>query len=249
MFNFLKKKNMSKIRTWAEAQKKINQEEKPIKILSDATIYALSTFCSPEKGGKGDLSKEVLTSFERRVPTNLEGRVLANFERRVLTDFIRGKVLTNYSGDASLFEVGCYLYFRIDLWHFTNEMQKYRETRETVVGYLINQFLSVFSNALHLENIEQILQSRLDLYGRLIRESKNPDDEVHRHLTLLIGQTRGNILPKIYDLKGFKALPVILDAFENYSLEAEIATFEHAMVPICLKNIENFYKLTSEDNK
>lgn len=208
---------MSKVRVWAEDQRKVNQKGEPIKILSDAIIYGLSKFCSSEKGSKG---KE-------------------NF-----TNKTREKVFIKYCGDASLFEVGCYLYFRIDLWHYRNKMQKYHEE---VVNYLIDQFLLVFKNSLHLENIEEVLQNRLDLYGRLIRESKNPQNEIHFYLTQLVSLTRGNLLPEIYDFKDFPVL--IIDAFENVFLENEIRAFEQAMVPACLKSIENFYKLTSEDRK
>jgi len=208
---------MSKVRSWAEAQKKAIQEEKPIKILSNAIIYGLSNFCSSEKGG----------------------REKGNFINKA-----KKKTLINYSGDASLFEVGCYLYFRIDLWHYRNKMQKYRER---VVNDLIDQFLLVFRNSLHLENIEEILQNRLDLYGKLIRENKNPQDEIHFYLTQLISRTRGNMLPEIYDFKDFPVL--VMDAFENIFLETEIMAFEQAMVSACLKSIDNFYKLTSENNK
>jgi hypothetical protein len=222
MFKFLKKKNnMSKVRAWAEAQKKVNQKGKPIKILSDAIIYGLSKFCSSEEHGK---------------------------KRKDLIERVSKKVRLGYSSDASLFEIGCYLYFRIDLWHVQNNKREYRET---VVSYLIDQFLSVFKDTLNLENIEEILQNRLNLYGKLVRESKNREElqnEIDFYLTQLVIRTADNTSPKIYDfIEDFPV--VIVDVFEKIFLEIEIKSFEHTMIPACLKNIENFYKLTSEENK
>ena len=221
MFDFSKENNMSKVRTWAKAQKKASQKEKLIKIISNSIIYGLSTFCSSERDGK---------------------------EKENIINKARKKVLNKYSGDTSLFEIGCYLYFRIDLWHYRNKMQKYRER---VVNYLIDQFLLVFRNSLCLENIEEILQNRLDLYGRLVREIKNSEklqNEIDFYLTQLTILTANNTPPKIYNF--IEDFPVIiLDAFEETFLKTEIRSFEQIMIPICLKNIVYFYKLTSDNNK
>jgi len=208
---------MSKVRAWAEAQKKANQKEKPIKILSNAIIYGLSQFCIPEKDDK---------------------------EKDGFVNQVVKKVRIDYGGDASLFEVGCYLYFRIDLWHVQNKMRKHRDK---VVGYLIKQFLSVFKDSLGLENIEEIFQNRLNLYGKLIRESKDPVDRIHFYLTQLLIRTKDNMSPLVYDFKDFPVF--IIGITEQICLETEITSFEVGIVPACLKSIENFYKLTSENNK
>ena len=222
MFNFLNKKNnISKVRVWAEAQKKADQKEQTIKILSNAIIYGLSKFCS----SKGDSKK-----------------------KEDIIDQVRKKVFIDYSGDASLFEIGCYLYFRIDLWHVQNNKREYRET---VVNYLIDQFLSVFEDALNLKNIEEILQNRLNLYGKLVRESKNREElqnEIDYYLTQLLIRTANNTLPKVHHF--IEDFPVVaFDFFEEMCLKIEIKSFEQTMIPACLKSIENFYKLISEENK
>jgi len=210
-----------KVRAWAEVQKRENQKEEPIKILSNAIIYGLSQFCSSKRDNK---------------------------KREDPIDRLSKKVNLDCSGDASLFEIGCYLYFRIDLWHVQNNKEEYRET---VVNYLIDQFLLIFKDALNLENIEEILQNRLNLYGKLVRETKNREElqnEVDFYLTQLLIRTADNTLPKIYNfIEDFPV--VILGVFKETFLKIEIKSFEQAMVPACLKSIENFYKLTLEDNK
>jgi len=212
---------MSKVRTWAEAQRKANQKEKPIKILSNAIIYGLSKFCSSDDHSK---------------------------TREDIVDQISKQVHLDYSSDASLFEIGCYLYFRIDLWHVQSNRAEYRET---VVNYLTDQFVLIFKDTLKLENIEEILQNRLDLYGKLVRESKNREElqnEIDFYLTQLVIRTANNVSPKIY--KFTEDFPVvIIDAFEETFLKIEIKSFEKGIIPACLKSIDNFYKLTSENNK
>lgn len=213
---------MSKVRAWAKAQKNSNQEKRPIKILSNAIIYGLSNFCNPEKSS---MKKEREEDSLNRA---------------------RKSVLTKYSGDTSLFEIGCYLYFRIDLWHYRNKVQKHREK---IVNYLIAQFLLVFNYLLsgYIENDEEILQNRLDLYSRLVRESKNREELQNRitfYLTQLIIRTKNNTRPKVYNFtEGFPL--VILDVFEEIYLRLEITSFEIGMIPSCLETIDNFYKLTS----
>jgi len=109
----------------------------------------------------------------------------------------------------------------------------------------------IFKDALNLENIEEILQNRLNLYGKLVRETKNREElqnEVDFYLTQLLIRTVDNTLPKIYNfIEDFPV--VILGVFKETFLKIEIKSFEQAMVPACLKSIENFYKLTLEDNK
>ncbi|MFH1187303.1 MAG: hypothetical protein V1688_00395 [bacterium] len=65
----------------------MNNQEKSKKILSDSILYGLSKF------------------WVRPKETN-------EFIKK-----IGDKVHQEYNNNSSLFEIGCYLYFRIDLWH------------------------------------------------------------------------------------------------------------------------------------
>lgn len=228
MFNFLKKKNnISKVRAWAEAQEKRYrnglEKERPIKVLSDSIIRGLSKFCEPKAYDK---MYDKMPDKERKEP----------YYRLVK------KIHLEHSNDASLFEIGCYLYFRIDLWHLQNKKGEYRET---VVKYFIDRFLAVFKDVSNLKNIEEILQNRWNLYGRLVRECKSREElqkEIDFYLPELVVRTANNTPPKIYNF--IEDFPVtLLDVFEKIFLEMEIHSFDRAMIPACLKNIEKFYEL------
>lgn len=219
MFDIFKKKKSkvaSNVRAWVEMQSQLDQKNQSVIItLSNSIIYGLSSFCSSP-----DLLEE-------------KGGFL-NEESK--------KILLAYSGDASLFEVGCYLYFRIDLWHIQNDKDKYREG--VVYKYLIKKFLEIFEDALKMKNSHLILQNRLDLYGNLIR--KKPE-RIKFYLLQLVGRTNNNTLPEIHDFDNF---PIMISGIiEEKVLEIEIESFDRAMIPICCKNLKIFYDSMTEELK
>ncbi|MHA1344344.1 MAG: tetratricopeptide repeat protein [Promethearchaeota archaeon] len=228
MFNFLKKKNnMSKVRAWAEAQEKRYrnglEKERPIKVLSDSIIHGLSKFCEPKAYDK---MYDKMPDKKRKDPIYRLAK----------------KIHLEHSNDASLFEIGCYLYFRIDLWHLQNKKGEYRET---VVKYFIDRFLSVFKDVSNLKNIEEILQNRWNLYGRLVRECKSREElqkEIDFYLPELVVRTANNTQPKIYNF--IEDFPVtLLDSVKKWILEMEIHSFDRVMIPTCLENIEKYYEI------
>jgi len=228
MFNFLKKKNnISKVRAWAEAQEKRYrnglEKERPIKVLSDSIIHGLSKFCEPKAYDK---MYDKMPDKKRKDPIHRLAK----------------KIYLEYSNDASLFEIGCYLYFRIDLWHLQNKKGEYRET---VVKYFIDRFLSVFKDVSNLKDIEEILQNRWNLYGRLVRECKSREElqkEIDFYLPELVVRTANNTQPKIYNF--IEEFPVtLLDSVKKWILEMEIHSFDRVMIPTCLENIEKYYEI------
>ena len=219
MSNILKKeksKVTSKVRAWAERQNQLDQEDQSIiKTLSNSIIYGLCSFCSS--------------------PDHLD-------EKGGFLNEESKKILSVYSGDASLFELGCYLHFRIDLWHVQNVKEQYREG--VAYKYLIRKFIEIFEDALKLENSNEILQNRLTLYGNLIR--KKPE-RIQFYLLQLVSRTKNNTLPEIHDFDNF---PVMISGIvEEKVLEIEIESFDRVMVPICCNNLKTFYETMSVELK
>jgi len=197
-------------------QSRIDPKNQSVVItLSNSIIYRLSHFCSS--------------------PVLLE-------EKGGFLNEKSKKVFSAYSGDASLFEVGCYLYFRIDLWHIQNDKDKYREG--FVYKYLIKKFLEIFEDTLKMKNSHLILQNRLDLYGDLIR--KKPE-RIKFYLLQLLIRTNNNTLPEIHDFDNFPVM--ISDFFEEKILEIEIESVDQVTIPICCKNLKIFYDLMTEELK
>ena len=213
--NSMTMKSQSKVLEWAEAQKESNENFPPIKLLSDATIYAITRFAlpHPEPAGEMDSMGETL----HRGASN---------------------VMLSYLNDSSLFELGCYVYFRIDLWHVQN---KYNEFRERVLNFCLDEFISVFEDALGFDYANEILQNRLDLYGQLIREGDL--EAIDFYLLQLLMRTRNNTLPKVHNFDG---LPIeIADFFEQTFLKIALKSFEAGILPAILQNFKHIYESES----
>ena len=209
----------SKVRIWAEKQSQPDQKDQSIiKVLSNSIIYALSRFCS---------SSNHLDLKDKDGPLN---------EKKIK------KVLAAYSGDATLFEMGCYLYFHIDLWHVQNDKDKYREG--VVHRYLFKKFLEIFEDSLRIKNSHLILENRLDLYGDLIR---NKSERIQFYLLQLVIRTSSNTLPVVHDFNNFHVM--IASIFEEIVLSINIASFVREMIPICCKNLKIFYDSMTEELK
>jgi len=73
------------------------------------------------------------------------------------------ELYAQYSGDASLFEVGCYFFFRTDAWLFS----EYPDWREAVSLPLAEKYIALFSDALNMPNVGDLFDQRWDMYGVL----------------------------------------------------------------------------------
>lgn len=139
----------------------------------------------------------------------------------------------HYSGDASLFEVGCYIYFRTDLWLCAN-WPKYRDE---VCSSFRQQFNDLFSRALNLRDMPDLFAERIETYVELARESEDAERH-HFYLLELIKRTKDNMLPKHYH---FDHEPTMLeDFYVETALKIRLAAFERGMIPACLKTVATY---------
>lgn len=139
----------------------------------------------------------------------------------------------HYSGDSSLFEVGCYVYFRTDVWLCAN-WPKYRDE---VCGSFRNQFNDLFSRALNLRDVPDLFAERIETYVELAKESKDTERQ-HFYLSELIKRTKNNMLPKHYH---FDHEPIMLeDFYVETALKIRLSAFERGMVPACLKTVASY---------
>lgn len=205
--------NESKIRAWAEIQAQIeNKDQSVLRTLSNAIIYGLSGFSNP----------------------------LKSVEEQTYCDKINNNIQTMYSGDSSLFEIGCYLYFCIDLWHVRNDKEIFRD--KIVYGYLIRSFLELIEATLNIKNSHEIFQNRLKLYGDLARTKPY---RIRFYLTQLVSRTCNNTLPIVHNFDTFTIN--ILGFVEDMSLALLVDSFDIFIVPACIKSIEKFYTFMSPE--
>ena len=149
-----------------------------------------------------------------------------NDPRRNTSSELRGlglDVCKHYSGDSTLFELGCYMYFQINLWLCKNEPKR----REEICSAFAQKFIRLFTEALRSTNLSAIVKQRILGYQELAKSRSN-DEGCRYHLSQLILRTKDNNPPTLYD---FATAPVLItDAFERTAVEIELASWEQSMV-------------------
>jgi hypothetical protein len=140
-----------------------------------------------------------------------------------------------YSGDASLFEVACYFLFETDFWLYKNK-PKYRGE---VSAYLFQRLAELFSHALKVDNIPDLITGRLKQYGEIA--IKENDAEIYIGLlSELVRRTKYNALPQEYELKASKFDKD--DLWDDFiMLKMSLAIFITHMLKAHFQVLENFF--------
>jgi hypothetical protein len=139
----------------------------------------------------------------------------------------------HYSGDATLFELGCYMYFRLDLWLYQHKPNR----RKEISVIFVDRFIELFTQALSIKDIPALFEQRISQYGELARTGAD-GETYHFHLDQIVLRTRDNQPPESYDFKHEGV--VIIDAFEHMGLKIALAGWEIGMIPALLKSIEKY---------
>jgi len=191
---------------------------------------------------------QVRSSIEARMSSNTECpiyRVLSNDILYLLTKFSvkknQGFPKECYSGDMTLFELGCYLYFLVDFWHFRNGKKEYRDE---VVNYLMDDFIKAFSIILDPKYANVILQNRVDVYSKFTNKNSFMEDSLC-YLEELILRTGNNRPPAQIDNNNFGA--ITLGVTETFPVRISIQEFLARFIPLMYGRLKEFYKSIEED--
>lgn len=154
-------------------------------------------------------------------------------------DFLR-RSHQKYTGDATSFELGIYMFFRLDLWHIQEGYDAYY--RDAILyANLIPTFVSVFEKALGTSGLAHVFDNRMDLYGRIIRTESEPAQRIHYYLVQLLLRTARNTASKVHD---FDSLPVMLAPVpDDQIVQIEVAAFEKGMLPSVFSMVSKAYSL------
>jgi hypothetical protein len=221
MINFFnlfgnKKENDSFIRRWD-----INKEEE-IKHLHTYKITPEMLFASMIHG---------LCVFARDNPRR---KKIPEFQKVGLD------ICKNFGHDASLFEVGCYLYFRLDLWLFLNRP----DLRDLISKNFAKEFVKLFTFALNTANVVGLFNERVSRYGDIAALKKEGWlKKNHSILSRLVVKTKDNNLPKSYKSE---EVPLNLNSIENFLIGTELISWEKEIIPILLNNLKKYCDLFEE---
>lgn len=139
--------------------------------------------------------------------------------------------LEQFSSDAGLFELSCYVYFRLDIWLYQNKPK----LREILAVTLADQLISLFSRALEMD-VSEVFDERTAKYGELVNTGAGLK-EYHSYLSHLITRTEGG---RLHTMNTVANEPLKLDAIGNYLVNSELLDFEKTMIPGLMKSLEGF---------
>lgn len=140
----------------------------------------------------------------------------------------------HYCGDSTLFELGCYLYFRLDLWLYQNKPHRRKEISTIFTDGFIELFTLAFKNT----DVSSLFNQRISQYAELVRTGAD-EETYHFYLDQLIVRTRDNRLPKSYHFKHEEPL-MVTDGFEHVILKIAITAWEKGMISGMLKSIADY---------
>lgn len=205
---------VSKVYGWAEREtKRLSEEAKaddPESLMKALSVSLIYSFTNPP------ISKSCSTDI---------GKLFQKTELR-------------YSGDSSLFEVGCYAYFRIDLWHVQKGLEKQR--KKILHTFLIPKFIQVFQDFLDADNLHIVFNNRLQLYGHLIRSEP---DRIPFFFTQLILRSADNNKPTIYNFEPSSFPLLFVGINDEFFIHTDFNSFNKIMLPLCFDSISKVYEM------
>lgn len=200
-------KSHSLVFEWAEERRKDLQYEDDMtpKNMFAGLIYALATFVRPQPEPRQRKEKE-------------EWNLYHSFE-------------TEFANDSTLFELGCYMYFRVDFWLFRNRRDLYGQ----ISPVFFDEFINLFTEVLGIPNIDDLLAERLDGYIGLTGHG-NEIQTYHDYLYELILRTKGNRKPEHYGTNSERG--TFVGALQEFALRAKLTTWEDVMLPTIIGSVE-----------
>ncbi len=213
LFGASSRNKRSYVRAWAE---KREQELRDSNDLSIENVFAAMMCCVSSFGEKP--TRPSTTS-------EIEEGLRKAFD-----------VSEHYSGDATLFEIGCYMYFRLDLWLY----QRKPHRREDISATLTDKFIELFSQTLNSKDIPALFDQRISQYAKLARTGAD-GEKYHYYVSQLILRTRDNRPPESYN---FGNEPVMItDFYEEMGVRIALGGWEVGMIPASVKIVENYCDL------
>lgn len=199
-------KSRSLVLEWAEQRSRDLQYESEVtsETIFAGLIYGLATFVRPQPKTE---------AREKR-----EEELYDNFE-------------AEFANDSTLFELGCYMLFRVDLWLFQNRP----DLRRQMWAAFLEEYVSLFAPVLRPTSVADLLEERVDKYAGLARSGAEIN-EFHDHLYELIMRTKGNRKPE--SCKSNDKPAILQGALEEFALRSRLMSWETVMLPIILNGLE-----------
>lgn len=211
----------SKVRQWIEQQ---HQKMKYSNTLSHEGFFVLLMYS--------------LADFGKPITDEKLAKKLQHVEPDIGLDTSK-----HYGGDASLFELGCYLHVYIDRWLLAHRPRLRNGISSTYIKEFIHLFSSVFET-----DIYDLFYQRIQKYGELVRNGEfAPKDEAMNNLsdlTELILRSRDNAPPINYNFGNES--PNL--SFEAIGVKMRLVLWIKNVLPAILESLEKYCDMVNMQN-
>lgn len=154
------------------------------------------------------------------------------------------KASAKYQGDCSLFEMCCYLIFKVDAWH----AQTGKESLRSDIFYriIVPQMMTLFQTVFQKVDLHSVLNNRLEIYGELVRTDIDKIPIVFSQLMLRSSVSKRPMVHN--DMNG--AFPLIIAGIiDKLALTIRFNAFNKIMLPICVQSISFYYDKLEENDQ
>lgn len=156
---------------------------------------------------------------------------------KVLADFkLETDLNESQPNDTALFELGCYLYIRIDVWLLQNKPER----RNELSTFFVNCFNKLFERALNRSDINQIFNNRVAGFAELVQIGAELK-AYHFHLVELVLAAYKD---KPLEEYSFKTQPIIRDYLQDITIKLALGSWEETKIPLAIYNLEYYCKST-----
>jgi len=138
----------------------------------------------------------------------------------------------SYSGDSTLFEVGCFLYFLIDQWTHGKKPEWFYER---LFNFLLTKFVHKFNKIYRFGNSRYLYKQRHSKYLE-ISEEQGKTEDYYFYLEQLIFLTKDNTQPEEHNFERVDIVPFT----HSFWIRGNFFAWYEDMVPQTYKSIVMF---------
>ena len=146
----------------------------------------------------------------------------------------------SYSGDSTLFEVGCFLYFLIDQWLRKN---KPKINVSSLFNTLLNDFVKQFNKIFGHVNSRDLYKQRYSKY-REVEEEGGKIEDYYFYVEQLIFLTENNAQPKEHNFERITIFPFTCSLW----IKINFFAWYKSVVPLMDESIKLFIKPYEENS-
>ncbi len=147
-----------------------------------------------------------------------------------------------YSGDSTLFEIGCFLYFLMDQWLREN---KPKINASVFFNTLLNRFVKRFNKIFGHVNSRDLYKQRYSKYHEIAEAPNDSNiEDYYFYVEQLVYLTEDNAQPKEHDFERITIVPFT----HSFWIKVQFFAWYEGVVPTMYENIKLFIKPFEENS-